>query len=144
MIEHIFNLESHLIKGNLDDIDRAIKSITDSDIKDKEFILAIMNAVRKEHIYATGEGIGTLSKDDFCQNVDIIAENSQLVRHRMLKHIAAKLGENIKELDFDCASSASWMGEAHKHQIRVMWNYRNCDVPHEVYITYDELFPESK
>lgn len=144
MIEHVFNLESHLIKGNLDDIDRAIKSITDSDIKDKEFILAIMNAVRKEHIYTTGEGIGTLSKDDFCQNVDIIAENSQIVRHRILKHIAAKFGEDIKELDVDCASSASWMGEAHKHLIEVTWNYRNNDIPHMVYITYDELFPESK
>lgn len=144
MIEHVFNLESHLIKGNLDDIDRAIKSITDSDIKDKEFILAIMNAVRKEHIYTTGEGVRTLSKDDFCQNIDIIADNSHLVRHRMMRHIATKLQEDINELYFDEALSASWMGDEHKHLIEVRWSYMNNDILHKAYITYDELFPESK
>lgn len=144
MIEHIFNLENHLIKGNLDDIDRAIKNIADSDIRDKEFILDIMNAVRKEHIYTTGEGVRTLSKDDFCQNIDIISDNSYLVRHRMMRHIATKLQEDINELYFDEASSASWMGDEHKHLIEVRWSYLNNDILHNAYITYDELFPESK
>lgn len=140
----IFSLENYFIKGNLDDIDRAIKNVETSDIEDKEFILTIMNAVRKEHIYSTGQGIRTLSKDDFCQNIDIIADNSRLVRHRMMRHIATKLQEDINELYFDEALSASWMGDEHKHLIEVRWSYVNNDILHKAYITYDELFPESK
>lgn len=140
----ILSLENYFIKCNLDDIDRAIINIETSDIEDKEFILAIMNSVRKEHIYSTGEGIRTLSKDDFCQNIDIIADNSHLVRHRMMRHIATKLQEDINELYFDEALSASWMGDEHKHLIEVRWSYMNNDIPHKTYITYDELFPQSK
>lgn len=143
-MERNFTLEKYGIEGDIHTLDRAIDYVEQSEIGEKLFVLNILNAVRKEHIYTTGQGLNRLSKEDFCKNIGTIANNSPEIRNRLVKCLALAIGESPEEFYFDSANSVYFLGKSYEYTMSVMCYYKDTDISRAAYVTYDELFGKSK